>query len=147
MPNPNFLIRRAETSDWDAIQTLVQAVADETFSDLFSEPHVPIGNEDWSCGWVAVSNCQIIGVTLTRAEYLVDLWVAADWRRQGVGGGLLAQGERETKTRGYSFARLRVVKSNSRAIEFYLRQRWMIAREFPHEKFKHDMFEMTKSLD
>jgi hypothetical protein len=38
-----------------------------------------------------------------------------------------------------------VVKSNTRAVEFYQNHGWRVQREFPHEKFGHTMFEMTKS--
>ncbi len=38
-----------------------------------------------------------------------------------------------------------VVKSNIRAVQFYQNQGWKVQREFPHEKFGHAMFQMTKS--
>lgn len=145
MADPNFLVRRAEHRERDEIQNLVQIVADETFSHLFPGPHVTIGEVDWSSSWVPVSNSRILGVTLTREEYVTDLWVVVDWRRRGVGGSLLAQSEGEIRTRGHSTARLRAVKSNP-AVQFYLRCSWIIKREFPHEKSNHMMFEITKVL-
>ena len=39
---------------------------------------------------------------------------------------------------------LRVVKSNTRAVRFYETHGWKVHREFPHEKFNHAMYEMTK---
>ena len=37
--------------------------------------------------------------------------------------------------------------SNTRTVEFYKGHGWRVQREFPHEKFGHSMFEMTKSSD
>jgi GNAT superfamily N-acetyltransferase len=145
MSGPVFLVQQAGPDECSAIHTLVQTVADETFSHLFPGPHVPIGEEDWSQSWVAAASGQVVGVALTRAEYVTDLWVAADWRLRGVGASLLAQSENEIGTRGHSMARLRVVKSNP-AVQFYLRCGWKIVCEFSHEKFSHAMFEMAKPV-
>ena len=88
---------------------------------------------------------RIVGVTMTRDEWVSDLWVRSDRRRIGIGGELLAHAEREIRSRGHGTLRLRVVKSNTRAVEFYQNHGWRVQREFPHEKFGHTMFEMTKS--
>jgi len=73
------------------------------------------------------------------------LWVRSDSRRLGVGAKLLAQAELEIRGRGHETFRLRVVKSNIRAVQFYESQGWRVRREFPHENFGHAMLEMTKS--
>jgi ribosomal protein S18 acetylase RimI-like enzyme len=88
-----------------------------------------------------------VGVMMTRDEWVSDLWVRSESRRTGVGGKLLAHAERETSDRGYDTIRLRVVKSNTRAVEFYQHNGWRIHREFPHEKFSHMMFEITKASE
>jgi ribosomal protein S18 acetylase RimI-like enzyme len=98
-----------------------------------------------SLGWVAVADKKIVGVVLTRQEWISDLWVVQESRRQGVGDSLLTHGEAEIAGRGHRTFRLRVVKSNARAVQFYLRRGWEIAREFQHEKFNHAMLEMVKS--
>lgn len=41
--------------------------------------------------------------------------------------------------------RLRVVKSNTMAINFYLQRGWRIEREFPNERLPITMLEMVKS--
>jgi ribosomal protein S18 acetylase RimI-like enzyme len=92
-----------------------------------------------------MSTEEIVGVTTTRDEWVSDLWVRRDSRTLGIGTRLLSQAELEIGTRGLSTFRLRVVKSNIRAVQFYQNQDWKIYREFPHEKFGHAMFEMTKS--
>lgn len=50
----------------------------------------------------------------------------------------------EICSRGHEVIRLRMVKSNTRAVHFYQRWGWRVNREFPHEKFGHVMLEMIK---
>ena len=83
---------------------------------------------------------------ITNQEWVDDLWVLREHRRQGVGTRLLAQGESEIAGRGCQTFRLRVVKSNVIAVQFYLSQGWQVAREFAHEKYHHLMLEMAKSF-
>src|SRR6516162_6820481 len=124
------VIRRPQPHEHDSMQALIEVVANETFSDLFAPNPVPLKfkDEDWPLAWVA------------------DLWVLREHRRQGVGSRLLAQGESEIAARGCQTGRLRVVKANLVAVQFYLRQGWQIVREFAHEKYHHPMLEMAKSF-
>jgi ribosomal protein S18 acetylase RimI-like enzyme len=144
MPAEIF-IRRAKPSENDSVHALVQTIANETFADLFAPSQVPIGDANWLSAWLAVSGEEIVGVTMTREEWVSDLWVRCDSRRSGIGGELLAHAEREIRSRGHDTPHLRVVKLNTRAVEFYQSHGWRVQREFPHEKFGHTMFEMTKS--
>lgn len=130
------------------MRDLIEIVATETFKDLFAPNPVPLKfkDEDWPVAWVAASDAKILGVIITNQEWVDDLWVLREHRRQGVGTRLLAQGESEIAARGCQTCRLRVVKSNLVAIQFYVRQGWQIAREFAHEKYHHPMLEMTKSF-
>jgi ribosomal protein S18 acetylase RimI-like enzyme len=139
-----IVIRRARPEENLWVHALVQAIADETFAYLFHS-HVPIGEPDWISAWLAVSSGEIVGVTMTRDEWVSDLWVRSDSRRLGIGKKLLGRAELEICARGYETLRLRVVKSNTRAVQFYKSQGWIVHREFPHEQFGHPMFEMTKS--
>lgn len=140
------LIRRAAPSENDSVQALVQAIADETFAYLFAAP-VPIGESDWLTAWLAISDNEIVGVMMTRDEWVSDLWVRGDLHRTGIGGKLLSQAESEISGRGHKTLRLRVVESNTRAVGFYQSRGWKVQSEFPHEKFGHKMFEMTKSSE
>ena len=126
---------------------LIEIVATETFKDLFFPNPVPLEfkDEDWPLAWVAASDARIVGVIITHQEWVDDLWVLQEHRQQGVGRRLLAQGESEIAARGCQTCRLRVVKSNLVAVQFYSRQGWRIAREFAHEKYRHPMLEMAKS--
>ncbi len=142
-----IVIRRAQPGENDSVHALVQAIADETFAYLFAPSQVPIGEANWLAAWVALRGEEIVGVTMTRDEWVSDLWVRRDSRSIGIGGELLAHAEREIRSRGHDTLRLRVVKSNTRAVEFYQSHGWRVLREFPHEKFSHSMFEMMKSGD
>lgn len=82
---------------------------------------------------------------LTHEEWISDLWVLGEYRGRGVGRKLLLQGESEIAARGHETYRLRVVKSNTRAIDFYQRMGWRVEREFPHETLPTTMFEMIKT--
>lgn len=141
-------MRRPRPNEYRTVQALVEMVATETFIDLFAPNPVPLEfkDEDWPLAWVAVSDEKIMGVVITNQEWVSDLWVLREHRRQGIGSRLLAQGEAEIGARGHQKCRLRVVRSNTVAVQFYLGQGWQIGREFAHEKYHHAMLEMTKPL-
>jgi ribosomal protein S18 acetylase RimI-like enzyme len=143
-----LVVRRPQPSEYTLVQALIETVVNETFKDLFAPNPVPLEfkDADWPLTWVAVSGGKIVGVILTDHDSVSDLWVFREYRRQGVGGKLLAHGEAEIAARGHKTCRLRVVRSNKVAVEFYLGQGWQIAREFAHEKYHHAMLEMNKSL-
>lgn len=127
------------------MRALIWTVANETFGDLFAPNPVPLKleEEDWSLAWVATCDSKIVGVLLTREDWISDLWVLCESRRHGVGRRLLTQGESEIAARGHQSCRLRVVKSNTVAVQFYLGQGWQIAREFSREKYHHAMLELA----
>lgn len=141
------VIRRPQASEYGSVQVLIETVANETFKDLFAPNPVPLKfkDEDWPSAWVAVSDEKILGVIMTNQDWVDDLWVLREERRQGVGRRLLAKGEAEIAARGYKTCRLRVVQSNAVAVQFYLNEGWQIAREFAHEKYHHAMLELAKS--
>ncbi|HSY92877.1 MAG TPA: GNAT family N-acetyltransferase [Candidatus Binatus sp.] len=142
------VLRRPQPSEYGSVRALIETVANETFKDLFAPKPVPLEfkDEDWPLAWVAVSDEKIVGVIITNREWVDDLWVFREQRRRGVARRLLAQGEAEIAARGHQTGRLRVVRSNAVAVQFYLSQGWQIAREFAHEKYHHAMLEMTKSV-
>ena len=141
-------MRRPQPGEYGSVRALIETVANETFSDLFAPNPVPLqfDDEDWPLAWVAVSHEKIVGVIITNQEWVGDLWVFHEHRRQGIGSKLLACGEAEIAARGHDTCRLRVVRSNTLAVQFYMKQGWQIAREFAHEKYTHTMLEMARSL-
>ena len=140
------VIRKPQPHEYDSKRVLIETVANETFKHLFAPHPVPLefNDEDWPLAWVAVCDVKILGVTMTNQEWLSDLWVLREHRRQGIGSGLLAKGESEIAGRGHGTCRLRVVKSNTVAVQFYGNRGWQITREFAHEKYHHAMLEMAK---
>jgi ribosomal protein S18 acetylase RimI-like enzyme len=141
-------IRRPRPDEYDSVRDLIEIVATETFKELFAPNPVPLefNDEDWPLAWVAAYDAKILGVIITHQEWVDDLWVLREYRRQGVGSRLLAQGESEIAARGCQTCRLRVVESNLVAVQFYSGQGWRIAREFAHEKYCHPMLELAKSF-
>ena len=142
------IVRRPQPSEYGSVRALIETVANETFSNLFAPDPVPLEFEDEDCplAWVAASDEKIVGVIITNQEWVSDLWVFREDRGRGVGSRLLSQGEAEIAARGHQTCRLRVVRSNTVAVQFYLGQGWQIAREFAHEKYRHAMLEMARSL-
>src|SRR5262245_16154829 len=88
---------------------------------------------------------RIAGMVLTQEEWVCDLWVLREGRGCGVRRRLLAHGEAEIIARGHRTLRLRVLQLNTTAINFYQREGWQVAREFPHEKLPVTILEMVKS--
>jgi len=142
------VIRHPQPCEYNSVRVLIETVANETFKDLFAPNRVPLefDDEDWPAAWVAVFDEKMIGVIITSQEWVSDLWVFREYRRQGLGSRLLQQGETEIAARGHQTCRLRVVRSNAVAVQFYLKHGWQVAREFAHEKYQHPMLEMAKSL-
>jgi GNAT superfamily N-acetyltransferase len=141
-----MIIRRPKPDENDSVRTLVQTVVDEIYGGIRAPPHLPINNEDWSLAWIAASENRILGIVLTHGEWISDLWVLAEYRRRGVGRELLLHGESEIAARGHQMFHLRVVKSNTSAVNFYTRLGWRVEREFPHETLPTTMLEMIKPL-
>jgi GNAT superfamily N-acetyltransferase len=97
-----IVIRPAKPDEMNAVHELVQTIADDTFADLFTAQHVPIGEANWLTAWLAIAANEIVGVMMTREDWLSDLWVCRDRRRHGIGATLLAHAEREIGSRGES---------------------------------------------
>ncbi len=142
----DVLIRRPQPEEQDSVRTVVQTVMDEIYGGLWGPPPLPVDEENWHSCWVAVRDTKIIGVVRTSGEWLDDLWVLRESRGNRVGQRLLAQGETEIIARGYETLHLRVIQSNTPAIEFYRRHGWQVARAFPHERFPITMLEMFKPI-
>jgi ribosomal protein S18 acetylase RimI-like enzyme len=142
----DILIRRPQAEEHDSVRAVVQTVVDEIYGGLWAPPPLPVDEENWHFSWVAVRDARIVGVVRTGGQWLDDLWVLRESRGYKVGQRLLAQGEAEIISRGYETLHLRVVQSDTAAIEFYRRHGWRIAQAFPHERFPITMLEMFKPI-
>ena len=119
---------------------------DETYGGLWAQPPLTVDEEDWSLAWVAAVDSEIVGMVLTVEDWVSDLWVLRPFRGTGVGTMLLGRGETEVAERGYQHAKLRLVRSNTRAQKFYERRGWQVEGEVPHEHLPVTMVVMTKPL-
>src|SRR5208282_3690233 len=118
------VIRQPQPHEHDAVRAVVQTVVDEIYGGLWAPPPLPVDEENWGLSWVAVVDAKIVGMVLTHDEWISDLWVVRQHRGCGLGRLLLAQGEAEIVSRGRGTLRLRVLQSNTKAINFYSRQGW-----------------------
>jgi ribosomal protein S18 acetylase RimI-like enzyme len=139
-----MVIRHPELSEHEGIHQFVRSVVNEIYGGLWSTSPIEVENQDWSGAWIASSGAEIVGVLLTKYEWIDDLWVRQDHRGQGLGTKLLQYGEAEVAGRHYEVSRLRVVRANRNAIAFYIKHGWTIEREFRHETLPIEMLELTK---
>lgn len=124
---------------------MVRAIVAEVYGHLL--PAAGIGTSgNWDYAHVALQGESIVGVTLVFADWVDDLWVAADARRQGIGTRLLAVAERDVARNGFTRARLRLVAENRRALAFYGRHGWLPQATYPHERHGFPMTEMSKRV-
>lgn len=76
---------------------------------------------------------ELVGFVIVQVErapaasrgYVMTLDVAAEWRRQGVAGGLMAEAEARVASAGVSWMELHVFTGNEGAIRFYERLGYM----------------------
>jgi DNA-binding PadR family transcriptional regulator/GNAT superfamily N-acetyltransferase len=139
-----MIIRQPELSEHEAIHHFVRSVVNEVYGGLWSTSPIEIENQDWSGAWIACSGNEIVGLLLTKAEWIDDLWVRQDHRSKGLGTKLLQHGEAEVAGRNYEVSRLRVVKANRSAISFYIKNGWNIEKEVRHETLSIEMLELAK---
>jgi GNAT superfamily N-acetyltransferase len=138
-------IRPARASDLDAIAALVERIAAEVYGHLFQgAPPRPDGR--WAQALVAQAAGRVVAVMVADDDWIEDLWVAADWRRHGIGGRLLTAGEHQIAARGCTLARLRVIAANHGARRFYARHGWSESETYPHETWGFDMVDMIKRV-
>lgn len=128
------------------IERLVSAVVQECYGHLIQVYRFDV-EEDWPSSWLAEIEGEIVGVMLTKRDWLEDLWIARRQRRLGIGAQLLRIGEREIAGRGHKLGKLRVVADNLQAKRFYARHGWIEDCHYPHEVNGFGMVEMVKGLE
>jgi ribosomal protein S18 acetylase RimI-like enzyme len=107
---------------------------------------MPPPDGDWDRSWVAENARGLIGVGLSTAGWIDDLWVLPDCRSVGVGSALLLALESEIAERGHDCAGLRVVSENHGARRFYAAHGWREIKAYPHERWGFAMVDMEKPL-
>jgi GNAT superfamily N-acetyltransferase len=146
-PKPILAIRRPHLSEHSLVRSVVQTVVDETYSGQWAPAPLQIDEEDWSLAWLGVVDEEVGGMVLTHRDWVSDLWVLKEFRCLGVGTMLLTRSETEIAERGYSSARLRFVRTNTKAKDFYATRGWVVQKEYPHERDPVTMIEMAKVLE
>jgi GNAT superfamily N-acetyltransferase len=140
----NIMIRHPELTEHDDVHRFVSSVVNEIYAGVWSTSPIEVESQDWSDAWIVCSGPEIVGVLLTKDEWIDDLWIHKDHRGQGLGTRLLQYGEEEIARRQYEVSGLRVVKANQTAISFYIHHGWRIEKEFRHETLPIEMLELTK---
>lgn len=79
---------------------------------------------------VAENDGVILGLCITKADELFQLYVTAEARGTGVGAQLLHDGEKRIAADGHGVAWLACAIGNDRAARFYQKHGWHLARTF-----------------
>ena len=140
-------IRCVETEELGTARALIASVVAETYGHIIDLNDAMITSEEELADClVAVVDGEIVGVGLSVADLVDDLWISRRARGRGIGADLLRALELEIAKRGHGRGRLHVVAENTVARRFYKRQGWRENRHFPHEKQGHMMIECVKDL-
>jgi GNAT superfamily N-acetyltransferase len=139
------VIRPAAAGDLVAVEALVASIAAEVYGHLLhGAPPRPDG--DWAQALLAEIDGRVVGAMVAADDWIEDLWVAADCRRDGIGRRLLSAGEAQIAAQGHALGHLRVVAETRGARRFYERCGWSEAEAYPHEKWGVEMVDMVKQL-
>ncbi|MFE0014664.1 GNAT family N-acetyltransferase [Mesorhizobium sp. NPDC059054] len=117
-----------------------------TYGGLWTSEPLKADDDDWTSAWVACDAQRIIGVGLSQADAVSDLWVHPSAQGRGAGGTLLADLEREITARGFTIGRLRCLEPNVKSRKFYASRGWVEVRIYPHETIPLNTVDMTKQL-
>ena len=120
-------------------------VVREVYGDLIPEA-APHRAGDWRGALMAEVDGRILGVVVSEDDWVEDLWVIRERRREGIGSVLLAAAERHIAARGHTEGRLRVVARNLDTRRFYGAQGWTETASYPHESWGFMMIEMANEL-
>lgn len=112
-----------------AIEQSVQGApwSEETFKVMFEMQYD---------GWVAERDNRIVGYIVVALQpdecHILNLCVAREYQRQGLGRMLLEYGLNEAKNRDMGIAYLEVRRSNTRAIALYRKMKFILIGERKH---------------
>jgi GNAT superfamily N-acetyltransferase len=143
---PVMIVRRAASADLAAVTACVEASLQATYGGLWTSAPLKAGDADWASAWVACDPGRILGVGLTAADRVSDLWVHPSAQGRGAGTALLARLEAEIADRGFGTGRLRCLEVNVRSRAFYAARGWVEVRIHPHETIPLNTVDLTKRV-
>lgn len=140
-----MFIRPATNDDLPQLLACVQASVQATYGGLWSTEPLSVWDDDWANAWIAAVDDKIIGVGLTCADVLSDLWAHPSAQARGAGTQLLSALEAEIFARGFTTARLRCLEPNTKARAFYAARGWSEVRTYRHETIPFNTVDMLKA--
>jgi GNAT superfamily N-acetyltransferase len=141
-----MMTRRAAPADLAAVTACVEASLQATYGGLWTSAPLTAGDADWPRAWVACDPRRIVGVGLTEADRVSDLWVHPAAQGRGAGTALLARLEAEIAARGFGMGRLRCLEVNVRSRAFYAARGWTEVRVYPHETLPLNTVDLAKRV-
>jgi ribosomal protein S18 acetylase RimI-like enzyme len=140
---PRLTVRPATAADVDAVADLVHRLWHETYATHVS-PEAAAGRTlagfraeveaQIRRAWVASLGERVIGFCAVSANCVEDLWVAARYRRRGIGSQLLAAAMADLSERGYRAAQAGCEDFNRPARAFLERHGWRVIGEEPQPR-------------
>ena len=146
MPLDRMITRRAVRADVGAIRACIEASLEATYGGLWTSDRLTPRDNDWASAWVACTSEGIVGIGLSKADVVSDLWVHPSAQGRGAGSALLAALENEIAARGFATGRLRCLEPNLKSRAFYAARGWIEVRVYPHEAIPLNTVDMTKAV-
>ena len=152
-------IRSAHADDLPTIQEIARRTIDKCYRPFLGDEGV-----DWfidsgesdrelekhldNCD-VLISNGSIAGFTIYFDELVHLMMVDVILHRGGLGSRLLAHSENQLFARGNTKIRLETFEGNNQAINFYLKNGWLVAKKEKDSEhgFTRVFFEKTRAFD
>ena len=76
-----MIVRHPELIEHDDIHQFVSTVVNEIYGGAWSTCPIEVESQDWSDAWIACSGPEIVGVVLTKDEWIDDLVLTHSDRR------------------------------------------------------------------
>lgn len=147
--------RKAKESDLIEIQSLARATIDACYRAFLGDESVDgflnSGESDkeveknlLNCTVLEIDG-SICGYCVNEADFIHILMISPTLQRGGFGSKLLTHIEQNMKDSGYSRFSLETFRNNDQAVNFYLKNGWVVDREEHDENFGFTRIYLTKS--
>lgn len=137
--------RIATESDLASIQTLARDTIDKCYRSFLGDESVDgylssgesdkeVTNNLSNC-LVAIERDSLVGYCVLKEAFIHILMVSPNVQRKGLGSTFLAYIESTLASSGHTLLKLETFKSNTQAINFYLKNGWQIVNEETDAEF------------